>query len=350
MGTYVPGTETLRWGAWCGTGTPHSQDIHPKFLSTTCGCGNSPFCISTPPTSLHGCGFFNFVVVWLPFNSISDGSEWWLFCSLVVILMRLWKKVSHVYLHLHLDHKSCLSYFIDIFLFCISLYYTLGEFLRSLCQSTNSLLIFINILDQTFLEPIYSFHILCSFTGASLPSSIFEIIPHTYCMVSGRLFWNTKFCHNCWLSLMVVLLWVYPCNHRTRSNWSYPVQWDTKLSVRDNRPKPHVMQPKHTQRRKLWPPVAPGTKVPPTSWHPTTIPEPKSPHPHHYYHHPEPKSPHPHHYYHPWIQVSLPHPHHRPWTQESGQSQHLNTRTLSEAKSQCQCPFTINGHIPRSSN
>ena len=47
----------------------------PKFLSTTHGYGTSPFCISTLPTSLDGCGFFNSVVVRLPFNSISDGSE-----------------------------------------------------------------------------------------------------------------------------------------------------------------------------------------------------------------------------------------------------------------------------------
>ena len=29
-----------------------------KFLSITCGCGSSLFNISTPPTSLDGCGFF----------------------------------------------------------------------------------------------------------------------------------------------------------------------------------------------------------------------------------------------------------------------------------------------------
>ena len=41
--------------------------------------------------------FFNSIVVRLPFNSISDGSEWWLFSILVVILMWLCKKASHVY-------------------------------------------------------------------------------------------------------------------------------------------------------------------------------------------------------------------------------------------------------------
>ena len=56
----------------------------------------------SPPTRLDGCGFFNWVVVRLPFNSISDGFEWWLFCILVVILMWLCEKVSHVWLHRHL--------------------------------------------------------------------------------------------------------------------------------------------------------------------------------------------------------------------------------------------------------
>ena len=92
------------WGAWCGAGTPCSWDIPPEFLSTTCGCGTSPFCISTQPTSLDGCGFFNSIVVRLPFNSISDHSEWWLFYILVVILMWLWE-VSHVCLRCHLDQK-----------------------------------------------------------------------------------------------------------------------------------------------------------------------------------------------------------------------------------------------------
>ena len=50
------------------------------------------------------------VVVRLPFNSISDGSEWWLFYNLVVTLMWLCEEVSFVYLCHYLDWKS-LSYF-----------------------------------------------------------------------------------------------------------------------------------------------------------------------------------------------------------------------------------------------
>ena len=74
MGTYLPDTGPLGWVACCGAGTPCSRDITPEFLSTTCGCGTSMFHVSAPSTSLDGCGFFNLVVVRLPFNSISDGS------------------------------------------------------------------------------------------------------------------------------------------------------------------------------------------------------------------------------------------------------------------------------------
>ena len=68
-------------------------------------CGASPFYIHAPSISLDGCGFFNSVVVRLPFNLISDIPEWWLFYIFVVTLMWLCKGVSHVYLHHHLDWK-----------------------------------------------------------------------------------------------------------------------------------------------------------------------------------------------------------------------------------------------------
>ena len=42
------------------------------------------FCVCTTPTSLDGRGFFNSIVVRLPFHSISDSSEWWLLYILVV--------------------------------------------------------------------------------------------------------------------------------------------------------------------------------------------------------------------------------------------------------------------------
>ena len=59
------------------------------------------FHIITPPTSLDGCGFFNSIIVWLPFNSISNSSEWGLFYNLIVILMWLCEEASCVYLYHH---------------------------------------------------------------------------------------------------------------------------------------------------------------------------------------------------------------------------------------------------------
>ena len=57
-----------------------------------------------PPLTagVDGCGFFNSMVVRLPFDLISESSEWWLFYSSVVIFMWLCKEASHVYLCCHL--------------------------------------------------------------------------------------------------------------------------------------------------------------------------------------------------------------------------------------------------------
>ena len=54
MGTYLPGSGTLGWGAWCGAGTPGSWDIPPIFSYSTCGFGTSPFSVFASPTSLDG--------------------------------------------------------------------------------------------------------------------------------------------------------------------------------------------------------------------------------------------------------------------------------------------------------
>ena len=81
MGAYIPGTGTFCWETRCEAGSPHSWNIPLEFLSTTRGCGTSPFHDSAPPTGLDGCGLFNSVVVRLSFNSISDSSECWLFYS-----------------------------------------------------------------------------------------------------------------------------------------------------------------------------------------------------------------------------------------------------------------------------
>ena len=110
MGTYLPGTGTLGYGAWFGARASCSIDILPEYLPTTCGCGNSPFCVYSLSTSLDGYGFFNFVVVRLPFSSISEGADWWLLYILVVILMWLYEEVSCVFLCCHLDQKSPFLY------------------------------------------------------------------------------------------------------------------------------------------------------------------------------------------------------------------------------------------------
>ena len=102
VGIYLPHTGILGWGAWSGAGSPHSQDIPPDLLAPTHGWETSWFCICTPPTSLNGCGFFNSVVVRLPFNLVSGNSEWWLYI-LAVILMWLCRDVC---LCRHLDWKS----------------------------------------------------------------------------------------------------------------------------------------------------------------------------------------------------------------------------------------------------
>ena len=73
---------------------------------------------SAPPTSLDVCGFFNSIVVRLPFNSISDGSELWLFYILAVILMWLCKEASHGCLYHLLDWMSD-SVFFEKKVFCV---------------------------------------------------------------------------------------------------------------------------------------------------------------------------------------------------------------------------------------
>ena len=39
IGTYHPGIGTLGWKAWCGAGTPYSQDILPNFYHPHMGVG-----------------------------------------------------------------------------------------------------------------------------------------------------------------------------------------------------------------------------------------------------------------------------------------------------------------------
>ena len=65
-------------------------------------------CLHSTYQSPHGFSFYS-VVVELPFSSIPHSSEWLLFHSLVAILMRSGKEVSHVCLCHHLGHRSLLT-------------------------------------------------------------------------------------------------------------------------------------------------------------------------------------------------------------------------------------------------
>ena len=103
----------LALGSWDG-GPGVGLGLLPNFYLL--GCVASPFCVRAPPTSLDGCGFFNSVVVRLPFNLISDIPEWWLFCILLIILMWLREEVSHVDLCCHLDQKPPIAYIFNYLL------------------------------------------------------------------------------------------------------------------------------------------------------------------------------------------------------------------------------------------
>ena len=74
MGTYLPGIGTLEWGAGVGLGLLTPDIILSNFYPPHMGV-DQPGRICAPPTSLDGCGFFNSVVVRLPFTWISDGFE-----------------------------------------------------------------------------------------------------------------------------------------------------------------------------------------------------------------------------------------------------------------------------------
>ena len=81
-GTYLPGTGGpgvgLVWGTWCGNSS--LLRCPSQILSTTCGWGISPFCVCAPPTSLDGCGFFNFIAV-----KTSIQLDFWQFWVMIVL-------------------------------------------------------------------------------------------------------------------------------------------------------------------------------------------------------------------------------------------------------------------------
>ena len=94
LGSLVRSWDSLLWG------------IPPEVLSTTRGWVTNLFHLCVLSTSVNGRGFFNSVVVRLPFNLISGGSAWQLFCISAVILMWLWEEASRVCLCRHLDQQS----------------------------------------------------------------------------------------------------------------------------------------------------------------------------------------------------------------------------------------------------
>ena len=99
-----PGLGSLVWG-WDSLLLRYPSWI---FICHMC-VWDQPIIVCVPPTSLDGCGFFNSIVVRLPFNLIFDFSEQWLFSILAVILMWLYEKVSHIHLCHHLVQKSWIS-------------------------------------------------------------------------------------------------------------------------------------------------------------------------------------------------------------------------------------------------
>ena len=101
MGTPRPGSGSLGWGA----GTPHSLGWNSaakiSLWSFICYVWMWDRPISNlRPSYQSQCGFFfKSLVVGLPFSQISGGSEWWLFCSLVVILTWLWQDTNTAFWH-----------------------------------------------------------------------------------------------------------------------------------------------------------------------------------------------------------------------------------------------------------
>ena len=86
-------------GSWCWSGTPHSQNIPPEFLSTQ--VWGQP--VQHPCPSYQSGWMWFLLFCRLPFSLISDVPEWWLFYILGVILMWLYEEASQVFLCHQLD-------------------------------------------------------------------------------------------------------------------------------------------------------------------------------------------------------------------------------------------------------
>ena len=156
----------------CGvfSGFTCSQANPPKFLSTTPGCGTSPFHLCAPPTSLDGCDSFNSLVVRLPSNLIPNASEWWLFHILVVILMWLYEKASHLCLNHHLDWNSP------------NFFWVLKWFFSCFLGFRNTLLPFLPSTIFSWLSPLSNARSQLSVTSVGSPSLVIlsQFIAPTY--------------------------------------------------------------------------------------------------------------------------------------------------------------------------
>ena len=92
-------------GGLVGVWGPSLLDLFPVFVRHIWVWDHPIPCLC--PSYQSQCGFFfNSVVVGFLFSSVSDSSGWWLFYSLIVILMWLCKEAKCVYLCCHLDQKS----------------------------------------------------------------------------------------------------------------------------------------------------------------------------------------------------------------------------------------------------
>ena len=102
MGTHLPGTGFLEsWAGGPGVGWDSSLLRYP-WIFLHKGVRSALF-MSAPCLPVGWMQFL--IVVRLPFSSISDIPEWWLFYILIVILMWFCEEVSHVCLCHHLDWK-----------------------------------------------------------------------------------------------------------------------------------------------------------------------------------------------------------------------------------------------------
>ena len=104
MGTYLSSTGSLARGPGVGVGllTPEIslQNFYPPHLDEGPACSTS-----APLLPVWMEVFLLFCSCQTSFNLISDISERWLFCILVVLLVWLCEEVSHVCLCRYLDWK-----------------------------------------------------------------------------------------------------------------------------------------------------------------------------------------------------------------------------------------------------